>query len=156
MALTDFQGMASITLNPEESDAPDALSPKIDHAFLEKLFSARKKDVKAVLLDQDLIRGIGNAYADDILWSAGVSPFSKTNKIPSDKVKKIVGAITKVLVGATEKIAASHPDIIAGEVRDYMLVHDPQKEKSPDGDEIKRTDTKTRKTYYTEGQKIYE
>lgn len=155
LAVTDFQGMASITLNPEESAAPDALSPGLDGPSLKDILATKKKDIKTVLLDQDIIRGIGNAYADDILWYAGISPFSKADQIPAEKAADLAGAIKKVLGDATTKIAASHKGIIAGEVRDYMLVHDPKKEKSPKGEPIKHTDTKTRRTYYTDGQVLY-
>ncbi len=44
-------------------------------AFLEDQFSGTRSAVKNVLLDQQIIRGIGNAYADEILWEAGISPF---------------------------------------------------------------------------------
>jgi formamidopyrimidine-DNA glycosylase len=74
LALTDYQSNARINLNPEISDVPDALSKDIDIKFWkEKLHS--KATIKNLLLDQHIIRGIGNAYADEILWDAGISPF---------------------------------------------------------------------------------
>ena len=42
-----------------------------------------------MLLDQRVIRGIGNAYADEILCDAGISPFSVSNKIPAEQVKQL-------------------------------------------------------------------
>ena len=76
IALTDFQGMANVHLNPEESKAPDALSDEMNTSFLKETLSAKKTVIKTILLDQHIIRGIGNAYADEILWEAGISPFS--------------------------------------------------------------------------------
>ena len=156
LALTDFQGMAQLTLNPEESDAPDALSPKMTAAFLKKTFTGVHKQVKDVLLDQQIIRGIGNAYADEILWQAKVSPFSYTDKIPSEKIAALATAIKKVLKDAEKKILKTNPDIIAGEVRDFMLIHNAKNKTSPGGKPIEHTSAKSRKTYYTEEQKLYE
>ena len=156
LALTDFQGMAQLTLNPEESDAPDALSPKMTAAFLKKTFAGVHKQVKDVLLDQQIIRGVGNAYADEILWQAKVSPFSYTDKIPSEKIAALATAIKKVLKDAEKKILKTNPDIIAGEVRDFMLIHNAKNKTSPGGKPIEHTSAKSRKTYYTEEQKLYE
>lgn len=156
LALTDFQGMAAVTLNPEEADAPDALSPKLNTSFLKNLFEKSGKSVKDLLLDQKLIRGIGNAYADEILWDALISPFSKANKIPPDKIKALAASIKKVLRNAEKQIIKADPDIIAGEIRDFMLIHNAKKETSPGGAAIKHTDKKSRKSYYTDEQVLYE
>ena len=156
LALTDYQGMANITLDPEESDAPDALSAKMTASFLKKTFATTHKEVKELLLDQHIIRGIGNAYADEILWQARISPFSRADKIPVDKVAKLASVIKKVLKDAEKKILKANPDIIAGEIRDFMEIHHPKKETSPGGATIKHTTVKSRKTYYTDEQVLYE
>jgi len=87
LILTDYQGAANISLNPEIKDSPDALSDEVDHKFLKEKLAKKKTTIKAFLLDQKNIRGIGNAYADEILWEAGIHPESKCNKIPDDKIK---------------------------------------------------------------------
>jgi len=155
LAVTDFQGAAQLTLNPEESEAPDALSSAVNAAFLKKIFGEKHKQVKELLLDQHVIRGIGNAYADEILWQAKLSPFSYTDKIPAANITKLATAIKKVLKDAEKKILKSNPGIIAGEVRDFMLVHNSKKEKSPGGKPILTTSAKSRKTYYTEEQELF-
>ncbi|HEY0608406.1 MAG TPA: DNA-formamidopyrimidine glycosylase family protein [Chitinophaga sp.] len=156
LAMTDGFGAATPTLNPEEQDAIDALSPDMNAAFLEEQLSGTKAAVKNVLLDQQIIRGIGNAYADEILWEAGISPFSASNKIPKPKVKALAKAIKEVLQKAEKQILKSHPDIISGEVRDFMAVHNPKKKQSPTGSEIQHKAVGGRKTYYTEEQELYE
>jgi formamidopyrimidine-DNA glycosylase len=155
LALTDYQGLASLSLNPVENDAPDALSEQLSATYLSKKLAATKKQVKDILLDQHIIQGIGNAYADEILWHASISPFSKSNKIPDDKVKDLVAAIKKTLHDAEKSILKHNPDIIAGEVRDFLVIHNSKKDKSPTGEPIKIS-TKTRKTYYTDEQSLYE
>src|SRR5687768_4069310 len=68
IAMTDYQGKATPTLNPEVRESPDALSKEVNAPFLKKTLGKSRKGVKAFLLDQNIIRGIGNAYADEILW----------------------------------------------------------------------------------------
>ncbi|MCC8409841.1 Fpg/Nei family DNA glycosylase [Mucilaginibacter sp. UR6-1] len=154
LTLTDFQKAATPTLNPEKKDAPDALAGEADAAFYKKILGSKKSVVKNILLDQKIIKGIGNAYADEILWHAGISPFSISNKIPADKVKALAKAVKDVLTDAEKQILKSNPDIINGEVRDFMLIHNAKKTHSPDGAEIKIKDG-TRKTYYTDEQELY-
>ena len=48
---------------------------------------------KQVHHDQDIIRGIGNTYSDEILWQTKISPFSKANAVPDEKIKELAKAI---------------------------------------------------------------
>ncbi|MDN5289524.1 MAG: Fpg/Nei family glycosylase [Mucilaginibacter sp.] len=153
LVLTDFQGIANPTLNPEEKEAPDALS-KDGVEYLIARLKKTKTNIKTVLLDQKIIRGIGNAYADEILWHAGISPFSISNKIPEDKVKALVASIHTVLKNAEKEIIKASPDIISGEIRDFMHIHNSKKTHSPKGAAIIVKEG-TRKTYYTEEQELY-
>jgi formamidopyrimidine-DNA glycosylase len=154
LVLTDFQGIANPTLNPEEKDAPDALSKDGGVEYLTTRLQKTKTNIKTVLLDQKIIRGIGNAYADEILWHAGISPFSISNKIPENKIKELVASIHTVLKNAEKEIIKASPDIISGEIRDFMHIHNSKKTHSPKGAAIIIKDG-TRKTYYTEEQELY-
>ncbi|TSD67458.1 Fpg/Nei family DNA glycosylase [Inquilinus sp. KBS0705] len=154
LALTDYQGIANPTLNPEEKEAPDAIAPEAGPDYLKQRLAKTKTNVKAVLLDQKIIRGIGNAYADEILWDARISPFSVSNKIPKDKVDDLAGSIRSVLKHAEEQIIKAKPDIIAGEIRDFLNIHNSKKKHSPTGAEILMKDT-GRKTYYTNEQELF-
>src|SRR5204863_491979 len=108
------------------------LSPVVDEKFLANALKSRST-IKNVLLDQKVIRGIGNAYADEILWDAGISPFSVGNKIPPAYIRALAKSIKKVLKNAEKQIRKHHPDIIAGEVRDFLFIHNAQKKESPGG-----------------------
>ncbi|WP_184549886.1 DNA-formamidopyrimidine glycosylase family protein [Mucilaginibacter sp. FT3.2] len=152
LVLTDFQGIANPTLNPAEKESPDAMA--IDTDFLKNRLVKTKTNIKTVLLDQKIIRGIGNAYADEILWHAGISPFSISNKIPADRLNDLVKSIAIVLTDAEKVILKANPDIINGEVRDFMLIHNAKKTHSPKGAEIKIKEA-SRKTYYTDEQQLF-
>lgn len=154
LMLTDRFKNAFIKLNPEDKKGIDALDAKLNYTYLKKAFD-RKAAVKNVLLDQDVIRGIGNAYSDEILWQTGISPFSKANAIPDEKIKELAKNIKKVLKNATNKIFKNHPGLIHGEVRDFLDIHTKKKDKSPTGAKIKIADRGMLKTYYTDEQQLY-
>lgn len=153
LALTDFQRKASITLDPLASDAPDALAREVTPSFWKVQLQSRAT-IKNLLLDQHVIRGIGNAYADEILWDAGISPFSVSNKLPPAKVKALASSVKRVLAKAEKQIHKADPGIIGGEIRDFLLIHNSKKKKSPSGATIKKTEG-ARKTYYTAEQELF-
>ncbi|HYG04019.1 MAG TPA: DNA-formamidopyrimidine glycosylase family protein [Chryseosolibacter sp.] len=155
LVMTDFQGQATPTLNPDEHEGIDALSDELTLAFVKAKFEKSKAAIKNLLLDQHFIRGIGNAYADEILWHAGISPFSVTNKIPDKYIKQIVKLIPKVLRDAEKKILKSNPEIITGEVRDFLLIHNAKNTHSPTGAAIKVQLKGGRKTYFTDEQELF-
>lgn len=154
LLLTDRLKNAFIKLNPEDKKGIDALDAKLNYSYLKKALN-RKAAIKNILLDQDVIRGIGNAYSDEILWQTKISPFSKANAIPDERVKKLATNIKKVLKNATAKIDKSHPGLIHGEVRDFLDIHTKKKDKSPTGAKIKIADRGMLKTYYTNEQVLY-
>jgi formamidopyrimidine-DNA glycosylase len=156
LALGDYQGQATPSLNPEDKDAPDAMSVEVNYTFLKTKLNKSKAVVKNVLLDQHVIRGIGNAYADEILYAAGISPLSISNKIPDAAIKKLATAIKSVLKKAEKSILKSNPDIISGEVRDFLDIHNSKRKTSPKGGKIFHTTAGGRKTYYAEEQELFE
>ncbi|MXV50710.1 Fpg/Nei family DNA glycosylase [Pedobacter sp. HMF7647] len=155
IVLTDFRGLATPTLDPQERDAPDALSDELNASYLKERLKGTKTTVKNLLLDQNVIRGIGNAYADEILWKARISPFSVCNKIPDEKIADLADAIKSELKDAEKQILKAHPDIIHGEVRDFLKIHNSHLKKSPDGEVIQVKELNSRKTYFTEEQELY-
>ncbi|HEY9048716.1 MAG TPA: DNA-formamidopyrimidine glycosylase family protein [Ohtaekwangia sp.] len=156
LVLTDFQKAATVTLNPEPSDVPDAMSEEVNAAFLTALLKKKKSNIKTILLDQHNIKGIGNAYADEILWDAKISPFSIGNKISDAAVKRLSKSIKSVLKHAEKQILKKEPDIISGEVRDFLDIHNSKKTHSPTGGKIISTSINSRVTYYTEEQEMFE
>jgi len=155
LTLSDFRGLAKATLDPAEDPAPDALAKEIDQHFFKRILSEKKAAVKNVLMDQQVIRGIGNAYADEILWEAGISPFSAAHKIPDAKLKDLSKAVKHVLENAVKQITKVHPEIISGEIRDFLKIHSPKKINSPAGVPIQIRKVGARKTYFTDEQELY-
>jgi formamidopyrimidine-DNA glycosylase len=153
LSLTDRMGNANVKLDPVDKEGIDALD--LDYKTLKEILN-RKAAVKNVLLDQDIIRGIGNSYSDEILWQTRISPFSKSNAIPDEKVKELATTIKKVLKEATEKIYKNHPGKINSEVKDYLEIHTKKKTESPTGKPILTAERGMLLTYYTDEQVMYE
>ena len=155
LAMTDFQKMAKISLNPESNDTVDALSDSLTADWLEGKLAKSRSVIKSFIIDQKMIGGIGNAYADEILWEAKISPKSISSKIPKAEVGKLAKAIKHVLTDAEKQILKSHPDIISGEIRDFMSVHHSKRKTSPTGAEIIQEKIGGKSTYYTDEQELY-
>lgn len=157
LALTDWQQYANVKLNPEKPKVPDAFSKEFNKEYLEHGFKRYKsKRIKDLLIDQKFVRGIGNAYVDEILWDAKIHPLSKSGKIPDKVIKELYNSINKVLVDAEEEITKRDPDIIRGEIRDFLKVHNSKLTHSPTGGIIKKENLGNRITYYTDEQVLYE
>ena len=154
-ALTDFQKQATPTLNPEPSAVPDALSAAFDITYLKKVLGKKNQHIKKVLMDQKVVRGIGNTYADEILWQARISPFSLAKAIPESKVKALHQAIEEVLRKEIMNLTKAIPDSFNTEVYDFLQIHHPTLEKSPTGHPIKVEKDGGRKTYYTDEQELF-
>ena len=76
---------------------PEPFSKDFNYEYLKKEFSKRTKSIKAVLLDQRIIAGIGNIYADESLFKAGISPFRKAKTIKKRELIKLRISIIDVL-----------------------------------------------------------
>lgn len=77
---------------------PEPLSVGFSLAFLERLIEERpRRQIKPLLLDQKMIAGVGNIYADEILFEAGVRPDRRGLSLNEDEIKRIHRATRRVL-----------------------------------------------------------
>ncbi len=88
---------------------PDALDPAFTAEQFAEAVSRRKARIKPLLLDQSLIAGVGNIYADEALHRVGIAPGRRANSIPSQNLHALFGAIRESLEHALSFII-SHPD----------------------------------------------
>ena len=63
-----------------------------------RLFLKRKTTIKALLMNQKLIAGIGNIYADEVCFCAAIRPNRRVDKISKSEKKKLIGCISKILL----------------------------------------------------------
>ena len=79
--------------------------------------------IKNILVDEEVIAGIGNAYVDEILFEAGIYPFRKRTELSQDELEKIHDAIHLVIERATEHISKEMGDNIHVKIRDFLMEH---------------------------------
>lgn len=83
--------------------APDPLEPSFDAAHLSARLAAKRTPIKAALLDQGVVGGVGNIYASEALHRAGISPRRLAASVAGRRAERLVPALRDVL---TEAIAA--------------------------------------------------
>jgi len=76
---------------------PEPFSKDFDANYLKKVIYKRTKSIKAILLDQTIVAGIGNIYADESLYSAGISPFREGKTIKKNELINLKESIVNVL-----------------------------------------------------------
>jgi formamidopyrimidine-DNA glycosylase len=79
-----------------------------------KLFESRNKPIKIALMDQEIIAGIGNIYADESLFNAKIRPDIKASKIKPAQLKILYKSIIKVLNKAIANRGSSVDDYLDG------------------------------------------
>lgn len=83
---------------------PEPLEPNFTRrVFAQRLLRRKNTSIKAVLLDQTVIAGIGNIYADESLFIAGIDPASIVHAIPQSRINSLHSAIISVLRLSIEK-----------------------------------------------------
>jgi len=153
-ALTDRMKNAFIKLDPVDKAGVDALDTQLNFNYLKTVFK-RKAQIKKLLIDQDIIRGIGNSYSDEILWRARISPYSIAAAIPDEKIKELVPIIKKTLKEETERIYKKFKGKVNVEVKEFLQIHTKNNTKSPTGAPIIIDQKGMMKTYYTKEQVLY-
>jgi formamidopyrimidine-DNA glycosylase len=86
---------------------PDALDRRFDLEAMVKLVGERKRDIKSILMDQQLVAGIGNIYSDEILFQARIYPGTKTDALDRAQIEHIFAALKHVLKTAVNRSAGS-------------------------------------------------
>ncbi|MBX5455034.1 MAG: hypothetical protein K6U10_14010 [Acidobacteriia bacterium] len=86
----------------EEGLGPDALSPAFDYAAFTAALDGKRQAIKAVLMDQTCIAGIGNIYADEILFQAKLYPLTSANALDEAAKQRLFKALKWVLQTAVD------------------------------------------------------
>ena len=88
----------------------EPLDSSFNLEYVKKKILNRKKNIKNIFLDQSLISGIGNIYANEILYYSKINPNKKVNKLKDDEIKKIIKFSKYVLKQAIYKGGSSIKD----------------------------------------------
>ncbi len=80
-------------------------------------------EIKGILTRGEFVAGIGNAYADEILWAARLHPYRKRTQLSSEEIDRLYQAMQATLHQAVEQVRAEMGDAIHLKPRDFMAVH---------------------------------
>jgi len=108
----DPRKFGKMQLVADESDitkklGPEPLEPAFTAAILAEKLKKRKAPIKSVLIDQALIAGIGNMYADEALFAAGINPLRSADSLSRVEIDRLHRAIQAVLRNAIDSKGAS-------------------------------------------------
>jgi formamidopyrimidine-DNA glycosylase len=106
-------------------DAPGAEPLEVELDRFVKLFHGRKTPIKSALLNQKLLRGVGNIYADESLFRAGIRPRRRAASLTRNELSRLYSAIQEVLKEAIELGGSSISDYVDadGEEGFFQLQH---------------------------------
>jgi formamidopyrimidine-DNA glycosylase len=100
---------------------PDALT--VDREQFAALMGGRSGQLKGALTDQTLIAGIGNAYSDEILHAARLSPFKMADRLDDDELVRLYDAMRAELTDALQRQVGQQAATLKGEKRSGLQVH---------------------------------
>ena len=92
-------------------------------AQLRDLLRGQRAQIKGALTDQTVIAGIGNAYSDEILHTARLSPFKIAAKLTDEEIERLHAAMGTVLRDAVERSVGQQAATLKGEKRSGLKVH---------------------------------
>jgi formamidopyrimidine-DNA glycosylase len=100
---------------------PDALGADLD-TFAERI-RGRKGQIKGVLTSQEVLAGVGNAYSDEILHAARLSPFAITTRLTDEQMAQLHAAVREILTDAVTRSVGQRAAELKGEKRSGLRVH---------------------------------
>ncbi|MBI1777716.1 MAG: bifunctional DNA-formamidopyrimidine glycosylase/DNA-(apurinic or apyrimidinic site) lyase [Proteobacteria bacterium] len=116
---------------------PEPLDASFDGPSLAKRLQGKAAPIKAALLDQRVVAGLGNIYVSEALFHAGISPLRKAGTVSGARAQKLTEAIKSVLAEAIEAGGSSlrdhrRPDGELGYFQHRFAVYDREGEPCPD------------------------
>ncbi|GAD35678.1 formamidopyrimidine-DNA glycosylase [Microbacterium sp. TS-1] len=116
----------------------DPLDPSFDRDALASLLAGRRTQIKGVLRDQSIVAGIGNAYSDEILHVAKLSPYALAANLDDAEIDRLYTALSETLAEAVAAASGKPPADLKDAKRRGMRVHGRRGEACPVcGDEVR-------------------
>ncbi len=113
-----------VVRSPEDVPGIAALGPDpLEPGFELRPLLNRKMQAKRLLRDQKIIAGVGNAYSDEILHAAKLSPFAIADSLSEDEIGRLEAALHDVLAEAVEEARGKPAADLKDDKRNRMRVH---------------------------------
>jgi formamidopyrimidine-DNA glycosylase len=115
-------------LGPEPPVVKDFTGKFLTLELFQQILSKTSRAIKVVIMDQAKMGGVGNIYATDALWLAGIDPKRKSLSLSISETKKLYGAIITVLKegikwGGASELAFVTPDGTEGKYQNHTLAY---------------------------------
>ena len=115
----------------------DPFDDKLDAKYLFEKLRSKKTAIKLCLLEQDIINGIGNIYASEILFDCGINPLRPADKVSLDECQKIIDSTRKILQKAIDAGGSTlrdnhHIDVSEGHFQGMHCVYGKEGLSCPD------------------------
>lgn len=102
---------------------PDPLGEGFSQADLAQALAGRSGNIKTVLTDQSILAGVGNAYSDEALHAARLSPYKSTSKLTDEELDRLYSALTSVLQDAVSRSVGLAAKGLKSEKKSGLAVH---------------------------------
>jgi len=112
---TDVPGVARLGV--------DVLDPTLDQRRLSEVLRGAPGTIKKVLGDQSLIAGLGNAYSDEILHAARLSPYRRASSLDEEEMAQLHAALDEVVGTAVRRAVGLDPGELKPDKRSHLRVH---------------------------------
>jgi formamidopyrimidine-DNA glycosylase len=125
---------------------PEPLSPEFDFSTFKRIIEGKSAMVKALLLDQRFVAGIGNVYGDEILFQSRIRPNRKISELSRAELKNLFRETKRVLRKAIQRKAK-----LQGLEDSFLALHRGEGENCPRcGSRIQKVKISNRSSYYCE------
>jgi len=145
-------GVVDLTRDPDAFIAshrlgPDPLDPAFSLRVFRKLLERRRGAIKSLLMTQEIVAGIGNLYADEVLYETGIDPRRSVDRLEDAEVKHLHTALRRLLRETIARKARG-----AGYPASSLIPHREEGERCPRcGSTIRKTVVFGRTTYFCGG-----
>jgi formamidopyrimidine-DNA glycosylase len=116
-------GVERATPGLEPDQGPDADDPALTLETWRERIRRHPGELKSLLRNQAFIAGIGNAYSDEILHAARLSPFRKRASLAPEEIDGLFVATRETLASAIKTLRVRVPPTFETQVRDFLAVH---------------------------------
>lgn len=158
LAFNDVRKFGTMKIYPKDAIVDEfeklgvePLSKHFNARYLSKKLYKKKQPLKNALIDQRVVAGLGNIYASEILFRAGIAPHRAAGDLTGDEVEKVVKKTKEVLEEAISKNGTTvsnyrRVDDKSGEFQNFLKVY--QKEYCLCGEKIKKLKLAGRSSFY--------
>lgn len=102
---------------------PDADDPELTLDAFRQRIRRHPGELKPLLRNARFVAGIGNAYSDEILWTAGLAPFRKRRSLKPEEIDRLYAAMRSVIADAIARLRTPVPPDIHEQRREFLQVH---------------------------------